>query len=106
MNSFRLEVMTPSKRFYSGVVEQIIVTTLDGKEGFMADHEWTCKILDAGEFRIREAEADEGEWLVASAAGGFLDMKEDAVVYFDAVEWDRGPEKRKSRQITNQEKSK
>ena len=52
MASFKLEVMTPSKRFYSGEVEHIIVTTQDGKEGFMADHEWTCKLLDAGQLRI------------------------------------------------------
>ena len=100
MASFKLEVMTPSKRFYSGEVEHIIVTTQDGKEGFMADHEWTCKLLDAGQLRIKEKDSPEGEWLVASAAGGFLDMKKDAVVYIDAIEWYRGHEKRKSRHIS------
>ena len=38
MNSFRLEVMTPSKLFYRGEVDMVIVTTKDGDEGFMAGH--------------------------------------------------------------------
>ena len=47
-NSVRLEVITPSKLFYRGEVELVIVTTLDGDEGFMAGHVWACKLLDIG----------------------------------------------------------
>ena len=102
--SFKLQILTPSKKFYSGEVEQVIVTTPVGKEGFMANHEWTCKILDAGLLKIKECGAADDEWLIASAAGGFLDMKEETVVYIDAIEWDKGPEKRKSRIIQKEDK--
>lgn len=97
--SFWLDVVTPSKKFYSGEVEEVIITTQAGKEGFMAKHSWTCKILDAGELWIRELGAAPDEWKIASAAGGFVDVKENMVIYTDAIEWDKGPDRRKTRII-------
>ena len=86
-NSVRLEVITPSKLFYRGEVELVIVTTLDGDEGFMAGHVWACKLLDVGELWIQEKGADKNEWRVAAVAGGFIDVKDSIVIYTDAVEW-------------------
>ncbi len=97
--SFWLDVVTPSKKFYSGEVEEVIITTQAGKEGFMAKHSWTCKILDAGELWIRELGAAPDEWKIASAAGGFVDVKENMVIYTDAIEWDKGPDRRRTRII-------
>ena len=87
MNSFRLEVMTPSKLFYRGEVDMVIVTTKDGDEGFMAGHVWTCKLLEVSELWIQEKGAGKDEWRVAAVAGGFVDMKDSMVIYTDAVEW-------------------
>lgn len=95
--SFRLEVFTPSSNFYSGEVEEVVITTPLGKEAFMADHSHVCKLLDVGELWIRERGATTDQWKIASAAGGFIDVKEEMVIYTDAIEWDKGPEKRKSR---------
>ena len=86
-NSVRLEVITPSKLFYRGDVELVIVTTLDGDEGFMAGHVWACKLLDVGELWIQEAGAAKNEFKVAAVAGGFIDVKDSIVIYTDAVEW-------------------
>ena len=86
-NSVRLEVITPSKMFYRGEVELVIVTTLDGDEGFMAGHVWACKLLDVGELWIQEKGAAKNEWRVAAVAGGFIDVKDSIVIYTDAVEW-------------------
>ena len=86
-NSVRLEVITPSKLFYRGEVELVIVTTLDGDEGFMAGHVWACKLLDVGELWIQEAGAAKNEFKVAAVAGGFIDVKDSIVIYTDAVEW-------------------
>ena len=97
--SFWLDVVTPSKKFYSGEVEEVIITTQAGKEGFMAKHSWTCKILDAGELWIRELGSAPDEWKIASAAGGFVDVKENMVIYTDAIEWDKGPDRRRTRII-------
>ena len=87
MNSFRLEVMTPSKLFYRGEVDMVIVTTKDGDEGFMAGNVWACKLLEVSELWIQEKGAGKDEWRVAAVAGGFVDMKDSMVIYTDAVEW-------------------
>ena len=86
-NTVRLEVITPSKLFYRGDVEMVIVTTVDGDEGFMAGHAWACKLLKVSELWIQEKGAAKDEWKVAAIAGGFIDVKESIVIYTDAVEW-------------------
>lgn len=87
MNSVKLEVVTPSKLFYRGEVDLVIVTTLEGDEGFMAGHCWGCKLLDIGELWIQEKGAAKNEWRVAALSGGFIEIKESIMIYTDAVEW-------------------
>ena len=41
--SMTLEVITPSKLFYKGEVQLVIVRTLTGDEGFMPRHTWAVK---------------------------------------------------------------
>ena len=86
-NSIKLEIVTPSKLFFRGEVDLVIVTTLDGDEGFMAGHCWGCKLLDIGELWIQEKGAGKDEWRVAALSGGFIDVKESIIIYTDAVEW-------------------
>lgn len=85
-NSVKLEIITPSKLFYRGYVELVIVRTLEGEEGFMYGHSWACKLLDIGELFIREGGSDE-VFRVAAVAGGFIDVKDSIIIYTDAVEW-------------------
>ena len=87
MNSVKLEIVTPSKLFYRGEVDLVIVTTLEGDEGFMAGHVWACKLLDVGELWIQEKGAAKNEWRVAALSGGFIEIKESILIYTDAVEW-------------------
>jgi len=83
--SVKLQVITPSKLFYEGDIELVIVKTLTGEEGFMADHAWACKLLDVGMLWIREAGSKELK--VAAVSGGFIDVMDDIVIYTDAAEW-------------------
>ena len=80
---FSLEIVTPEKRFYSGEVEIVIVPTVTGEEGYMADHTWACKLLKAGGMRFREAGAK--DFRHASIDGGFVDVRGDALVFTDSV---------------------
>ena len=48
VNSVKLEIITPSKQFYSGEVEMVIVKTPTGEEGFMANYSWATKLLEVG----------------------------------------------------------
>lgn len=72
----------------------IIVPTLLGEEGFMADHSWATKLLDVGEMAIQEP-GSQG-FKIASIAGGFIDVKESIVVYADHAEWQEELDKKRA----------
>ena len=91
MNSVKLEIVTPSKLFYRGEVDLVIVTTLEGDEGFMAGHCWGCKLLDIGELWIQEKGAEKNEWRVAAVAGDHagdqrLDLRGNVHDHFRAIQ--------------------
>ena len=81
----KLEVITPSKLFYKGEVALIICRTLEGEEGFMANHTWACKLLDVGEMWIQECGSD--DFKIAAISRGYIDVKDSIVVFTDAAEW-------------------
>ena len=84
-NLVSVEIITPEKLFYRGDVELIVCRTLLGDEGFMARHSWATKLLDIGMLRLKEPDSD--DFLIASIAGGFIDVKDSIVLYTDAAEW-------------------
>ncbi|MDD4122496.1 MAG: F0F1 ATP synthase subunit epsilon [Eubacteriales bacterium] len=84
-NSVMLEVTTPSKLFYKGEVDLVIVRTLTGDEGFMAGHSWAVKLLDAGELWFQEAGSK--DFKIAALAGGFIDVKDSITIFTGAAEW-------------------
>lgn len=83
--SVLLEVITPSKLFYKGKVEMVIVKTFKGEEGFMAGHTWSCKLLDVGILWIKEE--GKTEFKAAAAAQGYIDVRDNIIIYTDAAEW-------------------
>lgn len=85
--SVNLEVITPSKLFYMGDVELVVVRTLTGDEGFMAGHTWAVKLLDIGELCIQEKGKSTNELKVAAIHGGFIDVQDSIIIYTDAAEW-------------------
>ena len=80
-----MEVITPERLFYEGEVEMVIVRTLIGYEGFLANHSWACKLLDTGVLKIRENGAK--EFKIAAITGGFIDVKDRIIIFTDAAEW-------------------
>jgi len=84
-NSFTFEIVTPEKLFYLGEAEIVIVKTLSGEEGFMAGHTWACKLLGTGELCFREK--DSKQYRVAAISGGFIDVRDQILIYTDAAEW-------------------
>ena len=83
--SFKLEIVTPEQLFYSGEAEVVVVRTLSGEEGFLADHIWVCKLLGSGELRFREPGSREHR--LANISGGFIDVHGDVMVFSDSAEW-------------------
>ena len=82
---FKLEVITPERLFYEGDVEMVIVRTMVGYEGFLANHAWACKLLGTGILRIKEPGAK--EFKIAASTGGFIDVKDRVTIFTDAAEW-------------------
>ncbi len=83
--TINLEVITPSKKFYKGDVEIVIVRTLEGDEGFMAGHTWACKLLAVGELWIKEANSP--DYIVAAISEGYVDVQDNIIIYTDAALW-------------------
>ena len=83
--SMQLEIITPSKLFYKGDIELVIARTKTGDEGFMAGHTWAVKLLDAGELWFQEEGSK--DFKIAALAGGFIDVKENIIIFTDAAEW-------------------
>lgn len=84
-NTVNVEIITPTKTFFRGACEMIIVNTLDGEEGFMAGHSWACKLLKVGELWVREAGSS--KYRAAAVSEGFIDVKDSIIVYTDTAEW-------------------
>lgn len=84
--SVRLEIITPREMFYEGQVEMLSVPVVSGQEGFMAGHIWCVKLLaEKGNVKIREAGSNQLKTL--AIRGGYVDIKDDFVVYTDGAEW-------------------
>ena len=84
--SVRLEIITPREMFYEGQVEMLSVPVVSGQEGFMAGHIWCVKLLrENGDVKIREAGSKQLK--TAAIRGGYVDIKDDFVVYTDSAEW-------------------
>ena len=92
--TIKLEIITPSRLFYRGDIEMIIVPTLYGEEGFMANHSWATKLLDVGEMAIQEP--GKQDFKIAAIAGGFIDVKDSIVVYADHAEWQEELDKKRA----------
>jgi F-type H+-transporting ATPase subunit epsilon len=84
-DTFRLEIVTPERLFYDGQVEMVIVRTLSGDEGFMANHAWACKLLNTGELWLKEEGSR--DYRVAAISGGFIDVKTETIIFTDSAEW-------------------
>lgn len=80
-----IEVITPERLFYKGEVTMLSVPTLDGSEGFMLNHTWACKLLGEGKMTIRDSETNMVKH--AKISGGFVDIKDEFVVFTDYAEW-------------------
>jgi len=83
---FLLEVITPRQMFFSGEADMVIVTTRDGEEGFMKNHQW-CVALLAEEGRLQIRIPGEREKKIAYIKGGHIDVKDRIVVYAEEARW-------------------
>ncbi len=84
VNTFKLEVLTPRREFYSGEVEAVTFLLEDGEMTVLATHEPMLAALKIGELRIKTAEG----WKNAFASDGFVEVRPDeTLIFVQACEW-------------------
>lgn len=82
---FPFEVHTPYRLFYSGQVEAIILTLIDGEIAVYANHSFFTAPVSPCLLKIKDKD---GEWKVAFTAEGILEVKgHKTVLISDAAEW-------------------
>jgi len=75
MNTFNLEVVTPTRNLEEMVVSYVRCPGLDGSFGIMANHQEGIFSLDIGEIMIRT----KSETKYLSTSGGFAEIVNDGV---------------------------
>lgn len=84
MTPFKLEIITPEKKFFDGETEQIIVRTTVGDVGILNGHEPYCAALGIGQIRVMI----DGKFRHAATAGGVIKVNRNkTVVLVDSCEW-------------------
>ena len=82
--TFELSIMTPERQFFSGQVEALTGTGIDGQMTVLAGHAPMVVSLDIGEISIKQ----DGTWRQAVNTEGFMEVLGDSVVMFvQACEW-------------------
>jgi len=82
---FTFEVHTPYRLFYSGQVEAVILTLIDGEIAIYADHDPFTAPVVPGLLRIKDKD---GNWKTAFVANGILEVKQHKnVLLAESAEW-------------------
>jgi len=83
--TFKLEILTPRREFYSSDVQALTFTSTDGERTILPEHAPMISTLGIGEIRIKK----DGEWKTAFQSEGFVDIRPDKVLVFSQLcEWD------------------
>jgi F-type H+-transporting ATPase subunit epsilon len=77
MPGFQLEIVTPEKTFYSGVVEHLQAPGSEGSFGVLSGHVPMLSGLQIGQISFAE---EGGVSIQMAASGGFVEVQRDRVI--------------------------
>ena len=81
--TFHLEIIATDRIFFSGEVEHLVITAIDGLLGIMAGHEPLVTCLPTGELKYLV----DGEWKYAALSEGFIQvMPDSSIILADTCE--------------------
>ncbi len=84
MSTFRLNIMTPERRFFDGDAGGLIITVPDGELCVLAGHVPLVAPIVVGTIKLKL----NGEWKSAFCSEGFIEVLHDRVMVFvQACEW-------------------
>ncbi|MDR1940642.1 MAG: ATP synthase F1 subunit epsilon [Clostridiales bacterium] len=82
---YYIEIITPERVFYKGMIEELVAESLDGLVGVLKNTKPMVVGLKAGVMKFLDAD---GEWRYAAASAGFAVVKRgETTVLCDSVEW-------------------
>lgn len=83
-STFKLEIVTPERMFFSGDVETVVLKTPQGEIGILSGHIPLVAAVAVGPLRIKK----DGEWVEAVLTEGFMEIKQDkTIILTDTAEW-------------------
>lgn len=81
---FKLQIITPDRKFYQGDVEMVELTTSEGQIGVYAKHIPLTAVVAPGVLKIHES----GQVKEAALMSGFIQiMPEQVTILAEVVEW-------------------
>ncbi|MFT4107121.1 MAG: ATP synthase F1 subunit epsilon [Lacrimispora sp.] len=81
---FKLQIITPERKFYQGEASMVELTTTEGNIGVYKNHIPMTAIVAPGILKIHE----EGEVKEAALMSGFIEiLPESIVIMAEVVEW-------------------
>lgn len=81
--TFHLEIIATDRIFFSGEVEHLVITAIDGLLGIMAGHEPLVTCLPTGELKYLV----DGQWKYAAISEGFIQvMPDSSIILADTCE--------------------
>ena len=81
--TFQLEIIATDRVFFSGEVEHLVITAIDGLIGIMAGHEPLVTSLPTGELKYLV----DGVWKYAAISEGFIQvMPDSSIILADTCE--------------------
>lgn len=84
MATFRLEILTPDRRFFDDQIEVLVFTGSEGEIGVMAGHIPMAAAIEAGPMHIKQ----NGDWKEIFSSDGFLSIINGTVrVLVQTAEW-------------------
>ena len=84
-NTFLFEILTPERKFFSGAVEALTFTALDGEWTILKNHAPMVVAIDAGTTKIKV----NGQWREAVNSEGYLEVAFSRTILFaQTCDWE------------------
>ncbi len=78
MAMFHLSIMTPERQFFDGDAERLVINSVDGEMGILANHAPMAAPLTVGKLRFMQG----GKWREAVNSEGFIEVLDNSVYVF------------------------
>ncbi len=77
-STFKLDIITPERKFFSGDVESLVINSVDGEMCILKGHMPSVTVLRIGELRVKQ----DGKWQKYVASEGFVEVRPDETLVF------------------------